>query len=1190
MPPRSVLITYTLHPSPSSPSTPPPSAQIRALQDTLHAFALQFPLRNLHWKSPTRTALRTIQELDVRMVELGELGGGTGTGRDVGSSVLEAPLVNLCLVVCEDAEIYKTQTRSFIRDWLSLLAARRTVHAPLIILVHPPTPAGTSTSSSKTVFGRDKGILGRLKTDFNTPKRDLCVAVALPASGNVGDPTAWAEVVNRVKEAIVLAFDGAIREREDEVKRAEAQRVVVGWNFCTWFLLKESLAHSFEGVNLPEDALIVYEELEATFFQILKEQNLSWFGKLGATGPQDDSLPILDTSVKPYRDMLQTSSISIFDFRVYLFARQAALLGTLGRITEIAKRGQWFVASLTRRLRENEAELAEHFIESWTYTACMDIVNKCDEWSRLDRPSGDYSGLIAYESARSELLDIARVQVERIGVATRRLPDVYPFSPPTALVVPTDDVLFESSDAGMSDQEESEPPVSRPNMSNRQLLDAVDDETKFRTLYLNLTNKAIMAYEACGKINSVIRPKTDLVALALSSEDWPMAYDLSRALAKDCAELRIWEPVASFALFAALRSHGELQLSKDDEWVNLALAYLRAQAVVPDQPEGEEKSHRVEIIQVVQGLRQVEVQHTVEDHQAFSVRIVGDRARFGDKADTCQVDIEVTSRLALDVSVDAVQIELDGGSSDDISFIYSNPTLKPGKTVLSATCYTSVQGVFTVCSASISLGSIRLVYPILDEIEVLHVKRNPAGPSALLKMPYQISLDSGDQVVLEVRGGHRGIYGAKVSVASISMDVQYMLQRATSDDTALRTDEETIEIGDVAVGQVINVAIPCSGAPHSDTTKARIIMTYAVEGDGLARTYMDIQTLSMGLPLTVNVQDFFRSEHLISHFTIASDGREYLRVQSVELKPADNDDYMVEACRPKWNDSINVTPSQPLSSLFKIRPTTASAVAAVLRLVIRYRNIEDEVGQVLNDCLENIGSSESVTRYIRAFLRDRTSWMSEYLATEDLAGCVDAFLTEAGHKSDSSEEVEQFLSALEKAASSTAPWRTLDIPVEVPQHRLITTVNFSRTSSSSGLVYEGRALAITAELSTCLTWIGTDDQVQVDVIFDIQANPEDWSLLGRKKGSFIASPDHPHQIDIVLVPMRSGIIFFPAVSVHLLDPPSVNTSSPGEDPPICETYVSNAAEYINVLPAKGSTTALVPLEDQRWEETDIRRM
>lgn len=65
-------------------------------------------------------------------------------------------------------ELYKNQTKSFIRDWLSLLAARRNVHAPLIVLVNP----STAVSTGKNVFGRDKGVLGKLKTDFNTPKRD----------------------------------------------------------------------------------------------------------------------------------------------------------------------------------------------------------------------------------------------------------------------------------------------------------------------------------------------------------------------------------------------------------------------------------------------------------------------------------------------------------------------------------------------------------------------------------------------------------------------------------------------------------------------------------------------------------------------------------------------------------------------------------------------------------------------------------------------------------------------------------------------------------------------------------------------------------------------------------------------------------------------------------------------------------
>lgn len=61
------------------------------------------------------------------------------------------------------------QTRSFIRDWLSLLAARRNAHAALIVLVNPTSAAA---NSGKNVFGRDKGVLGKLKADFNNGKRD----------------------------------------------------------------------------------------------------------------------------------------------------------------------------------------------------------------------------------------------------------------------------------------------------------------------------------------------------------------------------------------------------------------------------------------------------------------------------------------------------------------------------------------------------------------------------------------------------------------------------------------------------------------------------------------------------------------------------------------------------------------------------------------------------------------------------------------------------------------------------------------------------------------------------------------------------------------------------------------------------------------------------------------------------------
>ena len=109
------------------------------------------------------------------------------------------------------------------------------------------------------------------------------------------------------------------------------------------------------------------------------------------------------------------------------------------------------------------------------------------------------------------------MQVERIGVASGHLPNVYPFTQSSTLVVSSDDVLFESSDDGMDGEKpaQSDEIPARKMVSSKQLVEAMADVTKFRTLYLTQTKKAILAYEACGKINSVIRLKADLAGLAL---------------------------------------------------------------------------------------------------------------------------------------------------------------------------------------------------------------------------------------------------------------------------------------------------------------------------------------------------------------------------------------------------------------------------------------------------------------------------------------------------------------------------------------------------------------------------------------------------------------------------------------------------------------------------------------------------
>jgi hypothetical protein len=70
--------------------------------------------------------------------------------------------------------------------------------------------------------------------------------------------------------------------------------------------------------------------------------------------------------------------------------------------------------------------------------------------------------------------------------------------------------------------------------------------------------------------------------------------------------------------------------------------------------------------------------------------------------------------------------------------------------------------------------------------------------------------------------------------------------------------------------------------------------------------------------------------------------------------------------------------------------------------------------------------------------------------------------------------------------------------------------------------------------------------------------------------------------EIVLIPMRSGRLFLPIVTVNLAD-------SKGEDGLISETYLENAVEAIEVLPAKSGGVAMIPLEPT-WEVDAERRL
>ncbi|KAH8904866.1 hypothetical protein BR93DRAFT_945874 [Coniochaeta sp. PMI_546] len=338
------------------------------------------------------------------------------------------PYLKVLLVRCDDNDTYKAQTRAEIREWIKTHTAASTANSKkstgtsdnhdafewlIIHVVIPNTVAATQprvtgskpnsdsnpdlankSSTTSRWRGGTSSLLDKMRSDFNVSAKGTVDRVAqirigindvpydmlprvVPAvptgyiETELDSESAWADLIAKLKTLILSSFDQRVSQYEEDIKEKDAQRSLPGWNFCTFFILKEGLARGFESVGLVEDALVGYDELSVGLDAIVEEQTVAdpaaAHGGVLLTYTEDlkslaqkaisqisagnmafddeeavdlqsseklagdlfKDIPISATK-KPYRDLILENKVSVFDFRCYIFARQISLLLRLG--------------------------------------------------------------------------------------------------------------------------------------------------------------------------------------------------------------------------------------------------------------------------------------------------------------------------------------------------------------------------------------------------------------------------------------------------------------------------------------------------------------------------------------------------------------------------------------------------------------------------------------------------------------------------------------------------------------------------------------------------------------------------------------------------------------------------------------------------------------------------------------------
>lgn len=199
------------------------------------------------------------------------------------------------------------------------------------------------------------------------------------------------------------------------------------------------------------------------------EQALPWFKKFGGTSDGDDSANILDFTRKSYREDIYQNSTTIFDFRIYLFARQCALLSRLEQPLQFLTRCLDFISSFSKTLNEYKVSLIPFFRESWIFSACITVVQSYETLTQNLSSQMNATTFRQCEAIQATLLHLARIQLDRLGLLHGMiLQPLHPFAKETS-VEEIDSIQY------------SENIISTTNI---QLKDALSDVAKFDELYI----------------------------------------------------------------------------------------------------------------------------------------------------------------------------------------------------------------------------------------------------------------------------------------------------------------------------------------------------------------------------------------------------------------------------------------------------------------------------------------------------------------------------------------------------------------------------------------------------------------------------------------------------------------------------------------------------------------------------------
>ncbi|KAI8816426.1 uncharacterized protein EV422DRAFT_545965 [Fimicolochytrium jonesii] len=1093
----------------------------------------KLPLRNVGWQNPLgRGATRPPRVIDALEIDVKRYHADMFPRVMPGTLYHSPYFLHLYLVATDETEAYKANIRKSIQEWLNVVANKKNQEW-LIVYLNNPDAKG---KSARFLGVGATTVYDKIKSDFNF-KKERCIRMKL-YNDPQRDTEAWAEMQNHLKEGILSSLNQQIVQYDEDTRRIDQQRLIPGWNYCNYFVMKEGLAYTFEFMNLLDEALVQYDELEASFFQTLSEQGAPWFANIGGTEAGDDSGDILNLQRKPYRDRIMQNTVSIFDFRIYLFARQCQLLFRLRNANAVGERAKAFIVQMAKSLRENEVSLYPYFRKVWVYFACISVVRHCDEVMAMLSQTAD--AMAAYDGVKADLLEIARTQLQALGAACGVYEEMF---------VPTED-------AAAAPVGDTTALVSA--LSNAELQNALSSTVAFDELYLKMIARIISSCENRGRYRINRMLKAELAHIHYSRGRIPEAASLWESLTGRPTDEN-WPLIDD--LFTSKMATCWQKLQNHEKYLQSCIYLLSNSRTM----SAERKQHySTELLVTVKALTQAFIVRNCTILGVKVMIIVNSVA--DDEGATAEISLQ--NGLEQEFALDDVTMRLTSTEGKDYIFTNRGVAIGPDSAVIAlAGEKISMSGTYSATRLALRLGKLDLVY---DNLGAFNISGSPLPLRVTAGLADQASIgDSRSNLQVKVFTSSHSIQQGTLSISSPTLltfpAVKTVSFRITSDTDGQSHNKEC------SIDALDNkIVLPATGAhevitfliPYNDQLSGqsldhaiKFVIDYTSQ-DGKHYLASLLETPKLKLPLSISHEVSHNPVSALLQYTLTGRNNSPIRLLDVGLSSSSL--MRAESCFSK--DERLVFEQQEVPLVYKLQTGVVpegrqgsfnEAVDKKAQLTISYCYLSEEMEAYLLSRMDEMLTTAGMNRY---------SGCLNYYVRETVLPKLD-FIHYAVHDTVA-------IPALDAEALQTL------LPCERPEiakqlvsfmkgyHEALQAISGQDVRErASGSV---RKLLHNAEINLCKILVGAKvvpaiagngnksltvgEAMQCQLIietskwdsslstitghYEVSADYESWMFAGKKKESLSLDAKTSSIFEFTVVPTRTGYLPLPAVSIQ----------------------------------------------------------